>query len=217
MLGQGRRGLVEDQDVGLDGEGAGDRHHRALGRRQLADLARRARRRRRRASSAAAARRRASPQAIRPSAARVAGDQGHVLGHRHAVDEAQILVDEADRQPVDAGCRPAGRAGGPRRRPRVCTPARILIRVDLPAPFSPRRAVTSPAGSSRSTLSSASVPPKRLVRPLAARSGVVIGSVGGDGPYFTPHIERYFSSYPLLGMKVFLSPPSASTFSGVTR
>ena len=97
--------------------GAGDRHHRALGRRQLADLG---------VGLDAAAdrleRRRGTAPGLAPGdqaqAARVAGDQGHVLGHRHAVDEAQILVDEADRQPVDAGSSPAGRAGGPRRRPR---------------------------------------------------------------------------------------------------
>src|SRR5688572_24238172 len=71
----------------------------------------------------------------------------------------------------------------------VCTPARILIRVDLPAPFSPRRAVTAPAGSSRSTLSRASVPPNRLVRSLAARSGIVIGSVEEPPLLHAPHRE----------------------------
>src|SRR4051795_2152961 len=52
-----------------------------------------------------------------------------------------------------------------------CTPARILISVDLPAPFSPKSAVTAPAARSRSTASSASVPPKRLVRPRTSSSG----------------------------------------------
>src|SRR4051794_17995913 len=68
-----------------------------------------------------------------------------------------------------------GLAGWPRSRispaSGSCTPARILISVDLPAPFSPKSAVTAPAARSRSTASSASVPPKRFVRPRTSSSG----------------------------------------------
>ena len=45
------------------------------------------------------------------------------------------------------------------------TPAIILIRVDLPAPFSPRMACTRPAWTSRSAFSSARTPPYRLDSP----------------------------------------------------
>src|SRR4051812_7055118 len=41
--------------------------------------------------------------------------------------------------------------------------------VDLPAPFSPTRAMTSPSLTSRSTPSSATVGPKRLRTPLIVR------------------------------------------------
>src|ERR671921_448913 len=43
-----------------------------------------------------------------------------------------------------------------------CTPVMILIRVDLPAPFSPTNAWTWPACRARSTRSSARVPANRL-------------------------------------------------------
>src|ERR1044071_3732412 len=42
------------------------------------------------------------------------------------------------------------------------TPAMILISVDLPDPFSPTRQCTSPAGKDKSTLRSATTPPKCL-------------------------------------------------------
>src|SRR5919198_6243523 len=72
---------------------------------------------------------------------------------------------------------PARRASsGERKRtaePRITTspwagllaPERHATSVDLPAPFSPSRAVIRPAGTAKSTASSAVTPPKRLVRP----------------------------------------------------
>ena len=48
---------------------------------------------------------------------------------------------------------------------RVYTPERIFIRVDLPAPFSPTRACTSPLRTSRWTLCSARTPGKLLPMP----------------------------------------------------
>ena len=59
-----------------------------------------------------------------------------------------------------------------------CTPARILAKVDLPAPFSPSRAWISPRKRSRSTSRSTSTPAKDFEMPLAAISGV---SVAGSG------------------------------------
>src|SRR5918912_49962 len=47
----------------------------------------------------------------------------------------------------------------------------MFMRVDLPAPFSPRRAWTSPLASSKSTWSFATTPGKRLVMPFNSRSG----------------------------------------------
>ncbi len=46
------------------------------------------------------------------------------------------------------------------------TPARILISVDLPDPFSPSSAVTEPPGNVSETSSSARVAPKLLETPL---------------------------------------------------
>ena len=46
-----------------------------------------------------------------------------------------------------------------------CMPDSMPISVDLPAPFSPSRTWTSPARMSRSTLSLATTPGKRLVTP----------------------------------------------------
>ena len=58
--------------------------------------------------------------------------------------------------------------------PRVgrCTPARILAKVDLPAPFSPSRAWISPRLRSRSTSRSTSICANDLLMPRAAISGV---------------------------------------------
>ena len=52
------------------------------------------------------------------------------------------------------------------------TPPTMFISVDLPAPFSPISACTSPARSSKDTPVSARTAPKRLVMPVSLRSGV---------------------------------------------
>src|SRR6266511_6409922 len=64
----------------------------------------------------------------------------------------------------------------------------MFMRVDLPAPFSPRSACTSPFVSSRSTWSLATTPGKRLVIPRSSSSGVSgIGSQPrGAGPAPAP-------------------------------
>src|SRR5215510_7333586 len=53
----------------------------------------------------------------------------------------------------------------------ACTPAMILISVDLPEPFSPTRQCTSPAFTVQSISLSAVVPPKRLPMCLSSRNG----------------------------------------------
>src|SRR5688572_12096040 len=60
-------------------------------------------------------------------------------------------------------------------------PVMILISVDLPAPFSPTRACTSPGSSSSPTPSSAVTPAKRLTIPSMRRTGgiAVITEAGG--------------------------------------
>src|SRR5580765_6475384 len=65
----------------------------------------------------------------------------------------------------------------------------MFISVDLPAPFSPRSACTSPLRRSKSTPSFATTPGKRLVIPLSSRRGASVmgeGSVrGGTSPPLT--------------------------------
>src|SRR5438552_8273343 len=59
------------------------------------------------------------------------------------------------------------------------TPVSSLIRVDLPAPFSPTRACTSPGASANDTSSSASTPGNRLATPTTS-------SIGGSGSFIAP-------------------------------
>src|SRR5262245_7491988 len=59
-----------------------------------------------------------------------------------------------------------------------CTPPRIFIRVDLPAPFSPMSATTSPGSMENDTESSASTQGKRLVMFLSSISDTGIADFG---------------------------------------
>src|SRR5262245_29012970 len=52
-------------------------------------------------------------------------------------------------------------------------PARIFIRVDFPAPFSPTTASASPAASERETASRACTPGKRLLIWRTSRRGAI--------------------------------------------
>src|SRR5580765_7419000 len=54
----------------------------------------------------------------------------------------------------------------------------MFISVDLPAPFSPSSACTSPSSRSKLTLSLASTPGNCLVIPMSART--VPSDIGGD-------------------------------------
>ena len=67
-----------------------------------------------------------------------------------------------------------------------CTPRRIFRMVDLPAPFSPSSAWTSPGRTSRLTPSRARTPPKcfdtSVMRTASGRAGVTHGAGGGHPP-----------------------------------
>ncbi len=67
-------------------------------------------------------------------------------------------------------------------------PARVLISVDLPAPFSPARACTSPGSSSRETSRRARTAPKDLETPFSASTGA--GPVSGGWVMGAPRRHR---------------------------
>ena len=98
LVGRQARGrLVKDKNLGLGRERAGDRHQRLFGAAQILDArvgidvgAERVQRNRR-----AAARRVLIDHA---EAARKAERHADVFGHRHPVDQAEVLMDEGDRQ-----------------------------------------------------------------------------------------------------------------------
>ena len=56
----------------------------------------------------------------------------------------------------------------------------ILPTVDLPAPFSPTMACTSPARKSRSTRSRTTVEPKRLTTPLSSHGRPLRGEAHAE-------------------------------------
>src|SRR3954454_20739398 len=58
-------------------------------------------------------------------------------------------------------------------------PATHLIKVDLPAPLSPTRAITSPSRTSKSTSRSASTDPKLLLTALSSSVGGEVAFTGG--------------------------------------
>jgi len=61
-----------------------------------------------------------------------------------------------------------------------CSPLQIRIRVDLPAPFSPSRAVTRPDGNSTDTSFSARTAPKVLL--TSSTASIAIEDSGPTGP-----------------------------------
>src|SRR2546429_751963 len=71
-----------------------------------------------------------------------------------------------------------------------CTPPRMQISVDLPAPFSPTTAWISPRATSKSTPSSATVAPNRLVTPSALAAGWLIASARNER-YLHPRIGQF--------------------------
>ena len=89
-----------------------------------------------------------------------------VLGHRDVGAEEDLLVDEADAESV-GGAGEAISTGTPFRRISPLSgrriPSMMFISVDLPAPFSPAMAWTSPRRSSKSTPRSAWMAPNDLL------------------------------------------------------
>jgi hypothetical protein len=69
----------------------------------------------------------------------------------------------------------------------VITPARTFISVDLPAPFSPSSARTSPARTDSSASSQASTPPNRFVMPLMETSAPALS---GTSPASVPPLHE---------------------------
>src|SRR5713101_1047601 len=67
-------------------------------------------------------------------------------------------------------------------------PAMVLIRTDFPAPLSPARAVTWPAGTSRSTLTSAWTAPKLLLMPRKPSSGWLALAATGSASAIDPSV-----------------------------
>src|SRR3954470_1254128 len=59
----------------------------------------------------------------------------------------------------------------------VCTPDRILISVDLPAPFAPSSATTLPGAMSRETEASTVLPPKAMLTSVRPTAGVSVGDI----------------------------------------
>ncbi|KIX76386.1 hypothetical protein SF23_17110 [Streptomyces sp. MBRL 10] len=177
--GQGGGRLVEDEEFGPVGQGAGDGDQGAFGGGQVGDgrVGGRGARRRwpgPRCSAAWSAARRSAV------AAGVAGAQGDVLATViHSTRARSWWMKDIRRAacsvpsgwPATVTSPASGR----------CTPARILMRVDFPAPLGPRRARTLPPWMSRPTESSARVPPNRLRRPRIRTRG---GSPGDGGGLF---------------------------------
>ncbi len=107
-----------------------------------------------------------------------------VLGDRHLRDERELLVDDDD-----AGVLAVAdvveldelgpRSGSRRRRCRAgWTPERTFIRVDLPAPFSPQIAWTSPRRTAIETFESALTPGNSLVMSRISRMTLPGGPAG---------------------------------------
>ena len=133
---------------------------------------------------------RAAGRASRRAAAGPLRAERDVLRHGEDRHQHEVLVHHADAG--GDGVARAADAAGPRRRrgsrPRRAAAGRraTFIRVDLPAPFSPSRACTSPGSTVRSMWSLATRSPKRLVMPRSSSLSVgllhpaVATTGGGD-------------------------------------
>ena len=159
-VGERRRRLVEDEDARLAGQQPRDLDELALGHRERRDV-------RARVQVAEPYLGQVGPRPLghppaRPEAAEAPAEED-VLAGRERRHEAQLLLHHRDAGGRGSGGRWRGRRAG--RRSRSCPssgstrPERIFTSVDLPAPFSPSRAMTSPRRSSNETSSSARTGP----------------------------------------------------------
>ena len=184
VIGQRRGRLVEHEDARVQRAGLDDLDHLLLGDREPAH-----RRARAEARLADLLEQRGRLTLHRlavddPVLERLAADE-HVLGHVAVRQQVELLIDDPDRR------RPAPAAGCVKETssPSIlivpssgaCTPARVFISVDLPAPFSPTIAWTSPAFRSRSTPCRTSTPTKLLRMPSICRSGTPFSDIGPPG------------------------------------
>ena len=114
-------------------------------------------------------------QVDRAEAVRLAAEE-HVAGHRELRREVHLLVDRLDagqlRRREASGSAPPVLGSAPPPRRAGTRPVMSLISVDLPAPFSPTRACTSPGHRSIETSFSAVTPAKRLLAPRTETVGV---------------------------------------------
>jgi hypothetical protein len=114
-------------------------------------------------------------------AADEAAAERQVVHRVELVHEAEVLMDEAqglrhvvaDRERLAAELGVGARVG-------VVVAARVLIRVDLPEPFWPISAWTSPGATSSDASISARVPGKVLDRPVIRSAGSPVGPCGGS-------------------------------------
>ena len=178
-----RRRLVEQHDLRLAEQRAGDRDLLALAAGERPDLACagsgssprgwRAARRVRCSIVASSSWRETCPAPGRDLllAEEEVGDDVEVVAER------EVLVDGRDPE-LGRVLRPrdrdlARRRSGSSPSSAAWMPAIVLTSVDLPAPLSPTRPTTSPAWTAKSTRSRAWTGPKRLLTPSSARSGAV--------------------------------------------
>ena len=215
---EARRRLVEDQHLGIDLDGAGDRDELLHG-----DRVRLERRRRIdvevQGSNTAAARRRIAGQLIVPNASRFPAEH-RVLGDREVRHQVDLLVHGAD--PGSLRLRRTAhvdRLAASRISPESAryTPVSVLISVDLPAPFSPSRACTSPGRSRIDTSSRARTPGNDTVIPristVGGRCSRIIDVVRvGQHRSASPDSERRFGRVPKGPAEA--TPPSGSSTAG---
>src|SRR5919112_802526 len=88
-------------------------------------------------------------------------------------------------------------------------PVRILMKVDLPAPFSPTSACTSPADRSNETRFKARTPANALLMERASRSGVIKKKSDADGSWMLP---QRFAAIRNSGAHIVLRTPERAHF-----
>ena len=171
--------LVQDEQLGAVPHGPGHRHQLPLPARQVPDQGRGVRQGDARAGPGRR-RRRCGGGSPRTSSAATPAEQ-QIGGHVQVVAERQVLPHHGHAFPPatsTSGQPPGGRRNLTDPLFGAMSPARQRTSVDLPAPFSPARATTSPRRTSRSTRSSARSVPNWTETPRADSSGCSSG-VGG--------------------------------------
>ena len=156
--------LVEQQDLGLDGQRAGERHALALAAGELGRVARLVAVEADDLQQLVDLRR---DLGLRPLADAQA--EGDVVAHGHVLERGVVLEDEADAALLrrHAGRVAAGDLDGARSSG-ASSPAMTRSSVDLPEPLGPSSAVSEPSSTSSETSSRARKSPKRFVTSVTA-------------------------------------------------